>query len=127
MLWRVHRTAEILKRLGVYTSSDTLLQHIQATVQQSDKRGILQGLIRPFHTNHMWQSRVEVEDYSALQLLKKSRLKVGHFSRLTTNLTWVIRSFYWTPLWSSGLIQQSAMVKLLERSQKASQKRYVTL
>ena len=35
---------KILNRLGVCTSSDTLLWHIQATVQQSDKRDILQGL-----------------------------------------------------------------------------------
>ena len=35
---------KILSRLGVCTSSDTLLRYIQATVQQSDMKGILQGL-----------------------------------------------------------------------------------
>ena len=35
---------KILNRLGVCTSLDTLLRHIQTTVQQSDMKGILQGL-----------------------------------------------------------------------------------
>ncbi len=35
---------KILNRLGVCTSSDTLLRHIQTTVQQSDMKGILQDL-----------------------------------------------------------------------------------
>ena len=35
---------KILNRLGVCTSLDTLLRHIQTTVQQSDRKGILQGL-----------------------------------------------------------------------------------
>lgn len=30
------------------------------------------------------------QDYSTLQLLKKSRLKVGQFSHLSMNLSWVI-------------------------------------
>ena len=34
----------ILNRLGVCTSLDTLLRHIQTTVQQSETKGILQGL-----------------------------------------------------------------------------------
>ena len=35
---------KILNRLGVCTSSYTLLRHIQTTVQQADMKGILQGL-----------------------------------------------------------------------------------
>ena len=35
---------KILNRLAVCTSSDTLSRHIQTTVQQSDMKGILQGL-----------------------------------------------------------------------------------
>ena len=35
---------KILNRLDVCTSLDTLLQHIQTTVQQSDMKGILQDL-----------------------------------------------------------------------------------
>ena len=35
---------KILNRLGVCTSLDTLLRHIQITVQQSDRKSILQGL-----------------------------------------------------------------------------------